>query len=189
MASSDFLQETVAGFLEQVASETSAPGGGAVAAVSVALGASLVEMVARFSRRSWDGAEAAIAAAEALRSRVAPLAQADAEAYGDFLAARRQRSDDAFEAAHACVVDVPLEVAATGAKVAALAAALAEHGNPNLRGDAAAAALAASAGAEIGARLVEINLSGRADRRLARAREHARDAAAASERARAAALR
>lgn len=171
MASSDILEKTLARFLERVAAETPAPGGGAVAAVVVAMGAALVEMVARFS-----GAGDAVAAAQALRERAAPLAQADADAYAAFLAARD-------EAAHSRTVEVPLEVAAIGAEVAALAADLAERGNPNLRGDAVAAALAASAGATAGAKLVEINLEGRADERLARAREYASAASAATARA------
>ena len=70
MASSDPLQERLGAFLDNLAAETPAPGAGAVAALSVALGAALVEMAARFSEDSED----TLAAAEALRSKVAPLA-------------------------------------------------------------------------------------------------------------------
>jgi formiminotetrahydrofolate cyclodeaminase len=167
LGSSDLLEKTLTGFLEDVAAQTPAPGGGAVAAVAVALGAALAEMVARFS-----GADEAIAAAAALRKRASPLAQADADAYATFLATRD-------EAAHARTVAVPLEIAAIGAEVAALAAALAERGNQSLRGDAIAAALVAGAGTTVGAKLVEINLEGRPDERL----EQAREQAAAAERA------
>ena len=188
MASSELLQKTVAGFLDEVASETSAPGGGAVAALAVAMGAALVEMVARFSGPVWDGAGAACATAQALRARVEPLAQADADAYAGFLASRRRPSDDsgrdaALDEAKSRIVEVPLEVVTCASEVAALAAALAARGNPNLRGDAAAAALAASAGAEIAAGLIEINLGERADELLARARGLAAATAAAAERA------
>jgi methenyltetrahydrofolate cyclohydrolase len=186
--SSDLLEETVARFLEEVASQTPAPGGGAVAALVVAMGASLVEMVARFSCRGWDGAEAAVARAQVLRGKIAPLAQADADAYRDLLVARRLPADAAgreaaLEAAQKSTVEVPLEVATCASEVAELAAALAERGNPNLRGDAVAAALAAATGARIGAELVELNLEGRAGERLARAREAVTSAAAAAERA------
>lgn len=177
MASSDPLQERLAAFLDDLAAETPAPGAGAVAALSVALGASLVEMAARFS----VGSEDTLAAAEALRSKVAPLAQADGEAYAAFLAARRAGTDDREVAARA--VAVPLEVAECAAEVAALAAALAEHGNPNLRGEAVAAAHAASAGSAIASKLVELNLGSTPDERLDLAREHADEAAAAAERA------
>ena len=67
--------------------------------------------------------------------------------------------------------------------MAALAASLAERGNPNLRGEAMAAAQAASAGAAIASKLVELNLGWKPDERLDRAREHAAAAAAAAERA------
>lgn len=170
------LEKTLAGFLDEVAAETSAPGGGAVAAIVAALGAALAEMVARFS-----GAQEEAAAAQALRARASPLAQADADAYTAFLATR---DDDA----RSRTVDVPLEIAAIGAEVAALAAGLAEKGNPNLRGDAIAAALAASAGARASATLVEINLRGRPDERRARARAYAAASSAAAERAQGAAV-
>ena len=56
--------------------------------------------------------------------------------------------------------------------VATLAAELAERGNPNLRGDAATAALLAEAAVRATANLVEINLGTReGDERLKRARE------------------
>lgn len=165
------LEKTLARFLEEVAAETSAPGGGGVAALTVALGAALAEMAARFS-----GAEEATETARALRDRVSPLAQADADAFTEFLATRD-------EAARARTVDVPLEIAAVGAAVAELAAGLAAEGNRSLRGDAVAAALTASAGASTAATLVEINLAGRSDDRRARARAHAEAAAEAAARA------
>jgi methenyltetrahydrofolate cyclohydrolase len=191
LASSDPLQGTVVAFLDAVASETPAPGGGAVAAVAVALGAALVEMAARFSASTWAGAEGALAAAQALRARAAPLAGADADAFGDYLAARRLPADDpgrpaAVEEAAARAVAVPLEIAECGSEIATLAASLVEHGNPTLRGDAIAAARAASSGAAIASKLVEINLDRGPDERLDRARELAAAAARAADRATAA---
>jgi formiminotetrahydrofolate cyclodeaminase len=156
--------------------------------VAVALGAALVEMAARFSARAWDGSGDSLAAGRALRERVAPLAAADAAAFGDYLAARRRPVDDpgrdaAVDEASARAVAVPLEIASCGAEVAALAAALVEHGNQTLRGDAIAAARAGSAGAAIAAKLVEINLGGGPDERLDRARTHAAAAETAAARA------
>ena len=55
--------------------------------------------------------------------------------------------------------DVPMRIIELGAQAAALAARLASDGNPNLRGDAAAAALLAEAGAPAAAVLVRINLA------------------------------
>ena len=76
----------------------------------------------------------------------------------------------------ACVV--PMEVAEIGAEVAAVAAAIAAGGNPNVRGDAVTAALLAAAGSRAAAALVRINLAGaEGDDRPARAERLAAEAA------------
>ncbi|HEV8045740.1 MAG TPA: cyclodeaminase/cyclohydrolase family protein, partial [Rubrobacter sp.] len=102
--------------------------------------------------------------ADRLRRRVAPLAQEDATAYGHVLAAYRTPDDGAPEVrrerirtALSGAADVPLAIAEAGAEVAEVAARLAREGNPNLRGDAAVAALLAEAGVRAAAVLVEIN--------------------------------
>jgi formiminotetrahydrofolate cyclodeaminase len=171
LGSSDPLQASVAGFLEDVASATPAPGAGAVASLVVALAAALVEMAARLS----PGEDDARAAAEALRARAAPLGQADADAYEEFLAVRRRGEDDS--AARDRTVAVPLEIAECAAEAAGLAARLAGRGNPSLLGEAVAAALAAGAGAEIACTLVSINVGGGPDERLDQARTLAAAAA------------
>jgi formiminotetrahydrofolate cyclodeaminase len=80
--------------------------------------------------------------------------------------------------------DAPLRIAETAADVAELGATLAEEGNPNLRGDAAAAAILSEAAARAAANLVEINLATtETDERIGRARELARAARTAAERA------
>ena len=55
--------------------------------------------------------------------------------------------------------DIPMATARAGARVARVAAELAEEGNPNLRGDAVVAAILAGAGVEAAASLVAINLA------------------------------
>jgi len=171
LGSSEPLQTSVAGFLDDVSAATPAPGAGAVAALVVALGAALAEMAARLS----PGEEDALAAAQVLRARAAPLGRADAEAYEEFLAVRRRGDDD--RAARDRTVAVPLEIAECASEAAALAARLAVRGNPSLRGEAMAAALAASAGAAIACTLVSINLPDGPDERLDRARALAAAAA------------
>jgi len=159
----NYLEQSLADFLDSVASGEPTPGGGAVAAVAVALAAGLSGMAARLSVGHLADAEELVERAEGLRQRVAPLAQEDASAYVRFLAAyrsqdngdpesRRERIQTALSGA-----DVPLAIAETGAEVAELAALLAREGNPNLRGDALAAALLAKAGTRAAAELVEIN--------------------------------
>ena len=162
-------------FLDMVASREPAPGGGASAAVAVALAAALTAMAARFSTGHLDDAEAIAGKAEELRSRVMPLARADAAAYGRVLDASRIPHDDEEERrrrireALSEAADVPLSIAEVGAEVAGKAARLVEEGNPNLRGDAVTAAVLAGAGVRAAVTLVEINVSaGGADDRLPR---------------------
>jgi formiminotetrahydrofolate cyclodeaminase len=173
-----FADETVAGFCGTVAAETSAPGGGSVAAVVTAFAASLTAMAARFSTEQWEDAAGAVAQAETLRTRVLPLADEDARAYESFLFARRMPEAVDPEVRNAAVgealsraADVPLAIAEAALDVSSLAAELAERGNPNLRGDAATAALLAEAAVRATANLVEINLATReGDERVKHAR-------------------
>jgi formiminotetrahydrofolate cyclodeaminase len=173
-----FAEKSVSELCDTVAAETSAPGGGSVAAIAGALAASLVAMGARFSDQ-WEDAAGAVAQAEALRARLLPLADEDANAYENFLLARRMSRDVEPEVRDATIgdalsraADVPLAIAEAAHDVASLAADLAERGNPNLRGDAATAALLAEAATRATANLVEINLATReGDERIARARD------------------
>lgn len=166
-------------FLDMVASREPAPGGGASAAVTVALAAALTGMAARFSTDKLADAETLAATAEELRGRVMPLARADATAYGRVLDAYRTQRDDEERRRHKIrealsgAADVPLSIAEIGAEVAGIAARLAVEGNPNLRGDAVTATVLAGAGVRAAAALVEINVSagGADDDRLSRAGE------------------
>jgi formiminotetrahydrofolate cyclodeaminase len=88
-----FQDVTVQELCETVAAQTSAPGGGSVAAIVTAFAASLTAMAARFATEHWEEAPGAVAQAEALRARVLPLAEEDARAYESFLLARRMSKD------------------------------------------------------------------------------------------------
>jgi formiminotetrahydrofolate cyclodeaminase len=159
----DYLDVSLGEFLDLVASDAPAPGGGSVAAIAVALAAGLSGMAARLSAGRLADAPELADRADASRRRVAPLAAADAESYGSVLAAyrepdpetRKARARDALSGA----AEVPLAVAEIGNDVAGVAARLAEEGNPNLRGDALAAVFLARAGVRAASALVGINLS------------------------------
>lgn len=151
-----------------------------MAALVVAMAAGLVAMAARVS-----GDPGAVAQAESIRSRVAPLAAEDARAYRDALAAMRapagetgEERDEAIRRALLRAARVPLEIAEAGANTASLAASVAERGSEAVRGDAAAAALLSAAAARAAANLVAINLAaGVEDDLVAQARQVAEDAA------------
>jgi methenyltetrahydrofolate cyclohydrolase len=174
-----FQDVTVQELCESVAGQTSAPGGGSVAAIVTAFAASLTAMSARFATEQWEDAPGAVAQAEALRARVLPLADEDARAYESFLLARRmskdfdpQVRDAAIGEALSRAADLPLAIAEAALDVASLAAELVERGNPNLHGDAATAVLLSEAAVRATANFVEINLATReGDERIERARE------------------
>ena len=142
------------------------PAGPAAAAVA-ALAADLAELTAAVTRKE----ELAMRAGE-LRERAESLGAADAVAYRELL---RTQSTEARERA----IDLPLEIAELAAEVAEACAEAAAGVSSGVRWDAASGALLAEAAARIGSLLVEANLAGAADGRLARAQE----AAAAAERA------
>jgi formiminotetrahydrofolate cyclodeaminase len=174
-----FAEQSVAEFCDTISAETSAPGGGSVAAVVGAMAASLAAMAARFSREQWEDAAGAVAQAEALKARLLPLAEEDARAYEDVLLALRTPKEVDEEVRDAAIgdalsraTDVPLAIAEAALDVATLASELVERGNPNLQGDAAAAVFLADGAVRTSANLVEINLATReGDERLERARE------------------
>jgi formiminotetrahydrofolate cyclodeaminase len=176
--------------LDTIAAETPAPGGGSVAAFVTEMAASLAAMAARFAH-DWDGAAGAVAQAEALRHRAAPLAVEDAVAYENVLTAMRMPKDLEPEVRNTLIgetlsraADAPLRIAETAADVAELSAEIAECGNPNLRGDATAASILATSAARVAANLVEINLATmEGDDRVERARAVVRSAERASGRA------
>jgi len=175
---SSLEDEPVRGFLDQLAARTPTPGGGGAAAVTGAMAAGLVAMAARFSATRLPGAGELADQADELRRRLAQLADMDARAYAAVLASRGPERKEALLGAAL----VPLEIAGIGARVALMAARLAEAGNPNLRGDAATGAVLAAASARSAACLVDINVGlGRLDpglsRRAAQAVADASDAA------------
>ncbi len=169
------LQEPVERFLDRLASADSAPAGGSAAAVAVAMGAGLVAKAARLAHE-WPPASDVVERAEALRSRLATLALADADAYAKVMEALRLPPDSPSRAedvagALSGAADVPLAVAEAAAELALLAALVAQEGNVRLRGDAVVAAELAEAGARGAAELVAVNLGGRDDPRVRRAKE------------------
>jgi formiminotetrahydrofolate cyclodeaminase len=89
------LDQPLGEFLDSLAAGHAAPGGGAAAALAVALGASLCAMAARLSVGQLSERDAGLLAASAdgLRHRAASLIQADAESYQSVIAALRDQPD------------------------------------------------------------------------------------------------
>lgn len=160
--SPSFLEQPVEPFLELVAAREPAPGGGAVAAVTVASAAALAGMAARFADRRLRDSGRLTARADRFRHRALALARADAASYSAVLAAyalpRGRTRQEQVRRALLTAAEVPLTLAGLAAKVAQLALLLAEDGNSNLKGDALTAILLAEAAAQAAAALVRINV-------------------------------
>jgi formiminotetrahydrofolate cyclodeaminase len=183
----DLLALRIHELLDVLASEEPAPAGGSAAALAVAMSAALSAKVARASV-DWADARAAVAQAERLRRRTAPLAQRDAEAYEEALAAMRLPErvepsvrDATVGGALSQAADVPLAIAEAGADAASLAVLIADRGALDRRADAVTAAVLAAAGASAAAALVAVNLTVSAgDERVATAEGLAAIAAGAA---------
>lgn len=141
----------------------------------LSLAAGLTAMAARFAPDEWERRAEVVGRAEELRARAEPLADADADAYGAFMAARTGETVER-------IVAVPFGLAEIAVEVAELAVVVARDGNPTVSGDAAAGADLAAAAASIAARIVAINAA-TGDERIGAADAIARKAAAAAGRA------
>jgi methenyltetrahydrofolate cyclohydrolase len=186
----ELLDVPVRELLARVTSDQPVPGGGSIAALVTALAAGLVETVARASD-GWSAASGLAAQAKALRARVEPLAQLNAQAYEQALVALRLpdvlESDvrsDTIARSLSRAAELPLAIALVAADVAEAAAEAAECGNPSRCADASVAATLAEGAARGAAHLVAINLTTTAeDERVMRAERAAQAAADASKRA------
>lgn len=124
-------------YTEVLASKIPAPGGGSAAALTAALGAALLSMVANYSigkSLNEQKIKAALKASEQLRKRFLELVDLDARAYLKFVqtrgAAPAKRA-----AARRKAREVPLEVCKLCYKAVQLAPVLVSYGNKNLLGD------------------------------------------------------
>ena len=165
-------------FLEQAASASPTPGGGALAAVGGALGAAMIAMTARLTegRRQYEAVQAQVAdlaaSADAAREALLDLAAADAAAYEAVTAAMRlPRADEqeraartaALQAALVEATNVPAAVVKRCRAVLDLAETAAEITNRNALGDVATGAFLAEAAMRAAAVQAELNLSGISD--------------------------
>ncbi len=177
-----FRDESLAAFLEQAASGSATPGGGAVAAIGGALAAAMVAMTARLTegRRGYEDVQAEVArlagAADEARRALLDLADADSAAYAAYLAALRlPRADDAERAARTAALQaalvhatrVPCDVATQCQAVLGLAETAAAIANRNALGDVATAAFLADAAMRAAGIQGELNLAGVKDPQFA----------------------
>jgi methenyltetrahydrofolate cyclohydrolase len=165
---------TIRSFLDDLASSSPAPGGGAVAALQVALGAGLVGMVCELTigrKRYAEHSEALRAArdeAQQIRQRALALAAEDANAYARVSAAfglprdtDEQRAERAatLHAALRRATDVPLETVDAAAAALEVCAGILDKSNRTVISDLGVAAHSARAGLDSAALNVRVNLA------------------------------
>lgn len=161
-------------WLEALGSSAPAPGGGAAAAMTASIGAALVEMVCNLTIGKPAFAEhepdvtAIRDAARELRLRALAEVDDDAAAFRELMAVYRlPKGTDQQQAARRSVIQaatrraaaVPLDIAATAAEVARLAAQLPGRSNPTVLSDVGVAASTAAAAIDSAAVNVEVNLA------------------------------
>jgi methenyltetrahydrofolate cyclohydrolase len=169
-------------FLDDLASERPTPGGGGAAAVSGAIGAALVSMVANLTigKKNYEAVredlEAVKAKAEALRAELIRAIDEDIVAFNSVMGAYGlPRATDEEKAKRAASIQValkdatlaPLRAVRACFDVIRLSAAVAEKGNLNLISDAGVAVLSANAGLRGAALNVFINAKAIKDRNFA----------------------
>ena len=172
------MSMTAARFVDEVSTETPAPGGGSVAALMGSLGAALATMVANLTvgKKGYEGAWAELAEmaerGQTLKDRLARAVDEDTDAFNCVMEAMRLPKGEpgqqaersrAIEEANKAAAAVPLQTARLCLEAIALAGKAAELGNRNSVSDAGVAALAARAGVEGATLNVRINLRGIAD--------------------------
>lgn len=121
-------------YTEVLASRTPAPGGGSAAALTAALGAALLSMVANYSLGKSPHEQkikTTLKTSEQLRKRFLGLVDLDAQAYLRFVQTRGAAPAKRAAARHRAQ-EVPLEVCTLCYKAVQLAPTLVTYGNKNL---------------------------------------------------------
>lgn len=177
------MGKSVNGFVDELGSDSPAPGGGSVAALCGSLSAALTSMVATltFSKKGFEAHKGQMDElgfkAQALKSSFARAVDEDTDAFNRVMDAMRlpKKSDEdkalraaAVEKATQRAVEVPLSVLEAALEAARLAAVVVENGNPNSLSDAGVAGLCAHLAAVGAWYNVLINLPGLEDKDFVR---------------------
>jgi len=162
-------------FLDGLASKSSTPGGGGAAAVSGAMGAALISMVANFTigkkgcEDVEDQAKEILVKSEDLRAKLTDAIRDDVDIFNRVMASYGMPKDSdeekavrsaEIQAALKAATDVPLECARLCREVVNLSQPIADIGNNNVISDAGVAVLGGYAGLRSAALNVYINIGG-----------------------------
>lgn len=169
----DLVSKKVFGFVDEIAADSVAPGGGSVSALLNSMAAALCTMVANvtyslknFSHRKAEMEEVAIEG-QKMKDRLLNLIDEDTEAFNDIISARRKSKktekekilrEEAIENATKKAAEIPLETCKLGLDSLKLINNNVEKINPNSITDIGVGALSALAGVEGAYLNVIINL-------------------------------
>jgi glutamate formiminotransferase/formiminotetrahydrofolate cyclodeaminase len=169
---------SLAGFSEELASDSPAPGGGSAAAYAGALAAALGAMVANLSanKRGWEEQQAFFSEwavrGQSARQQLLDLVDEDTQAFNEVMAAFRLPKESeaekksrtaAIQKATVRAIESPMQTLRMVHSLYPLLHAMAEKGNPNSVSDAGVGACLAFAAAEGAWMNVMINLVGLKD--------------------------
>jgi len=173
--------KTVNDFLNDLASNSPAPGGGSVAALAGAMGAALASMVCNLTigKKKYEGVEtemkSTLERTEYLRSQFTVLVDRDTEAFNKVMEAFRMpketdnqkaNRDSAIQSATKDATMVPLDVMRLCIDGLQIAKVVAEKGNTSSASDAGVSAIMLYGGLESAALNVRINLGGLKEKEL-----------------------
>jgi glutamate formiminotransferase/formiminotetrahydrofolate cyclodeaminase len=174
-APAPLMSMTARRFVDEVSTESPAPGGGSVAALMGSLGAALATMVANLTvgkagyEKAWEELASMAERGQIIKDRLARAVDEDTDAFNRVMDAMRlpkgtpeqqAERDRAIEAANKAAAEVPLQTARHCLAAIELAGIAADKGNRNSSSDAGVAALAGRAGVEGAVLNVLINLGG-----------------------------
>ncbi len=164
---------TVEGFIQELASDSAAPGGGSAACLAGALGASLGAMVSRLTigKKGYEAVESffqeKIVELDVLHKELTELIDTDANAFNGVMAAfKLPKTTDEEKSARSAKIQeeykvaalVPMTTVRTCKKVLDILLEIGTKGNKNALSDVAVGALNALSGLKGAALNVEINL-------------------------------
>ncbi len=180
-AKQSLVQMNLRQFCNETLSDSPAPGGGSVAALMGALGASLGGMVANLSagKRGWDEqleffSDWAVQGQQ-LKDELLFLVDEDTAAFNKVMAAfglpkdsaeEKAARSQAIQTANQYAAEIPLKVMETASRSYDLLAAMAEKGNPASISDVGVGLLATRACVDGAGMNVRINLSGLKDEKV-----------------------
>lgn len=141
-------EANVAVLLAAIGRRTPAPASGAATALTAALAAALAELSARYAGNEEDAERA-----RALAVELVELGDADAAAYGAFMADRNEET-------RAEIVRIPEEIARLADEAVAIALRATDKLGPAVAGDARAAAELGRTAAAVARELAELNRAG-----------------------------